>query len=148
MQKNPVLITDLRNDLKKECEDKFGEVRKVIVFDVSMPRNLVSNQTHKHWSKGWVCWEVLVKLCERWKEAVADRSPLLENLIRVQRNLTITHVIIILMIIIVAGVNACRDCFLVYGNIVPCKRECCPVDCLVLVWRCSIFISNYIYSMI
>ena len=36
MQKNPVLITDLRNDLKKECEDKFGEVRKVIVFDVSM----------------------------------------------------------------------------------------------------------------
>lgn len=32
-KKNPVLITDLRNDLKKECEDKFGEVRKVIVFD-------------------------------------------------------------------------------------------------------------------
>lgn len=36
LQKNPVLITNLRNDLKKECENKFGEVRKVIVFDVSM----------------------------------------------------------------------------------------------------------------
>ena len=34
LQKNPVLITDLRNDMKAECE-KFGEVRKVIVFDVS-----------------------------------------------------------------------------------------------------------------
>lgn len=31
-EKNPVLITDLRNDMKAECE-KFGEVRKVIVFD-------------------------------------------------------------------------------------------------------------------
>ena len=35
LQKNPVLITDLRNDMKAECE-KFGEVRKVIVFDVSI----------------------------------------------------------------------------------------------------------------
>ena len=34
LQKNPVLITDFRDDIKKECE-KFGEVRKVIVFDVS-----------------------------------------------------------------------------------------------------------------
>ena len=34
-QKNPVLITDFRDDIKKECE-KFGEVRKVIVFDVSI----------------------------------------------------------------------------------------------------------------
>lgn len=31
-QRNPVLITDLRDDIKKECE-KFGEVRKVMVFD-------------------------------------------------------------------------------------------------------------------
>jgi len=31
-EKNPVLITHLRNDMKAECE-KFGEVRKVIVFD-------------------------------------------------------------------------------------------------------------------
>ena len=29
------MITDLRNDMKAECE-KFGEVRKVIVFDVSI----------------------------------------------------------------------------------------------------------------
>ena len=35
LQKNPVMITDLRNDMKAECE-KFGEVRKVIVFDVSI----------------------------------------------------------------------------------------------------------------
>jgi len=35
LQKNPALITDLRNDMKAECE-KFGEVRKVIVFDVSI----------------------------------------------------------------------------------------------------------------
>ena len=35
LQKNPVLITELRNDMKAECE-KFGEVRKVIVFDVSI----------------------------------------------------------------------------------------------------------------
>ena len=35
LQKNPVLITDFRDDIKKECE-KFGEVRKVIVFDVSI----------------------------------------------------------------------------------------------------------------
>ena len=34
LQKNPVLITDFRDDIKKECE-KFGEVKKVIVFDVS-----------------------------------------------------------------------------------------------------------------
>lgn len=34
-QRNPVLITDLRDDIKKECE-KFGEVRKVMVFDVSI----------------------------------------------------------------------------------------------------------------
>lgn len=31
-EKNPVLITELRDDIKRECE-KFGEVRKVIVFD-------------------------------------------------------------------------------------------------------------------
>lgn len=31
------MITDLRNDMKAECE-KFGEVRKVIVFDVSIKR--------------------------------------------------------------------------------------------------------------
>jgi len=31
-EKNPVLITDFRDDIKKECE-KFGEVKKVIVFD-------------------------------------------------------------------------------------------------------------------
>ncbi|XP_078374970.1 17S U2 SnRNP complex component HTATSF1-like isoform X2 [Oculina patagonica] len=31
-EKNPILITDLRDDMKAECE-KFGEVRKVIVFD-------------------------------------------------------------------------------------------------------------------
>ena len=35
LQKNPVMITDLRDDMKAECE-KFGEVRKVIVFDVSV----------------------------------------------------------------------------------------------------------------
>ena len=35
LQKNPVLITELRDDIKRECE-KFGEVRKVIVFDVSV----------------------------------------------------------------------------------------------------------------
>ena len=29
------MIPDLRNDMKAECE-KFGEVRKVIVFDVSI----------------------------------------------------------------------------------------------------------------
>ena len=29
------MITELRNDMKAECE-KFGEVRKVIVFDVSI----------------------------------------------------------------------------------------------------------------
>ena len=37
LQKNPELITDLRDDIKKECE-KFGEVKKVIVFDVSAYR--------------------------------------------------------------------------------------------------------------
>lgn len=37
LQKNPILITDLRDDMKAECE-KFGEVRKVIVFDVSIDR--------------------------------------------------------------------------------------------------------------
>lgn len=31
-EKNPLLITELRDDMKAECE-KFGEVRKVIVFD-------------------------------------------------------------------------------------------------------------------
>lgn len=31
-EKNPVLVTVIRDDIKKECE-KFGEVRKVIVFD-------------------------------------------------------------------------------------------------------------------
>ena len=34
LQKNPILITELRDDMKAECE-KYGEVRKVIVFDVS-----------------------------------------------------------------------------------------------------------------
>lgn len=29
------MITELRDDMKAECE-KFGEVRKVIVFDVSI----------------------------------------------------------------------------------------------------------------
>lgn len=31
-EKNPVLVTDIRDDIKRECE-KYGEVRKVIVFD-------------------------------------------------------------------------------------------------------------------
>ena len=34
------MITDLRNDMKAECE-KFGEVRKVIVFDVSITGNSI-----------------------------------------------------------------------------------------------------------
>ena len=34
LQNNPLLVTEIRDDLKSECE-KFGEVKKVIVFDVS-----------------------------------------------------------------------------------------------------------------
>ena len=33
-QEDPVQITEVRDDLRKECE-KFGPVKKVIVFDVS-----------------------------------------------------------------------------------------------------------------
>ena len=33
-QRDPSLINDLKADLRSECE-KFGEVKKVIIFDVS-----------------------------------------------------------------------------------------------------------------
>ena len=33
LQEDPVQITEIRDDIRKECE-KFGPVKKVIVFDV------------------------------------------------------------------------------------------------------------------
>ena len=41
------MITELRDDMKAECE-KFGEVRKVIVFDVSIYRFLfLAEEIHR-----------------------------------------------------------------------------------------------------
>lgn len=34
IQADPTLITDIRDDLREECS-KFGEVKKVLIFDVS-----------------------------------------------------------------------------------------------------------------
>lgn len=41
------MITELRDDMKAECE-KFGEVRKVIVFDVSVSHLGTRCKVYKH----------------------------------------------------------------------------------------------------
>lgn len=36
-QEDPLVLNEYRDDLRSECE-KFGEVKKVIIFDVSVVR--------------------------------------------------------------------------------------------------------------
>lgn len=59
-QEDPLVLNEYREDLRSECE-KFGEVKKVILFDVSL-----MNPTIKLWinsaikKKSEACWFLFV----------------------------------------------------------------------------------------
>ena len=46
-QEEPLLINEIRDDVREECE-KFGAVRKVLLFDVRKPHPFVSSSRTPH----------------------------------------------------------------------------------------------------
>ena len=40
LQDDPTLITDIRGDIQEECS-KFGTVKKILMFDVCMCRDML-----------------------------------------------------------------------------------------------------------
>ena len=68
MQEDPVAITDIRDDLRTECE-KLGVVKKVLIFDV---RRTFKSKTTLHIAASILLLLLLLFLLQRHPEGVAS----------------------------------------------------------------------------